>query len=61
MLIENMDELAQDVGLRVKFTPSGRNYHPAVAEQGVTYSLGVGVYPKRGAEFQPAGAKRTRG
>jgi hypothetical protein len=51
-MMDRMDELAPELGLRVIETRSGRNYHPAVPDRGVTYSMGVGVYgTKRGAEF----------
>jgi hypothetical protein len=43
-LIQRMDDVAVELNLRVKQTRSGRNYHPAVPEQGLSYSMGVGVY-----------------
>ncbi len=50
-MINRMDELAAELGLRVKETRAGRNYHPPVPEKGVSFSMGIGVYGLRGVEF----------
>jgi hypothetical protein len=51
-LIARMDELAKDLELRVTFAKTGKNYRPAVAEPGLQWTSGVGVYSSsRGVEF----------
>jgi hypothetical protein len=51
-LVECMDGIALDLGLTVKEGRTGRNYQPAVPEDGVKYVSGIGIYSTgRGAEF----------
>jgi hypothetical protein len=50
-MIRRMDELAGELGLRIKETRAGRNYHPPISEQGLSFSMGVGIYGLRGVDF----------
>jgi hypothetical protein len=59
-LMAHMDDLAADLDLRVRATRSGRNYHPSVTEQGVSFAMGVGVYAStRGAEINLLALRET--
>ncbi len=50
-LIARMDELAADLGLDVSVVRTGKTYSPGSREPGVRYSMGIGVYATRGAQF----------
>ncbi len=51
-LVEHMDTIALELGLTVKDGRTGRNYQPAVREDGAKYGSGIGIYSTgRGVEF----------
>ena len=51
-LIDHMDALADELGLAIVVSGTGKNYRPQALEQGVSATSGVGVHSStRGVEF----------